>query len=477
LVDLVCAGTPEKGLGFGAVYVLVDGLDEFAYSADLSTGRSVDIILPLIANLRLMNGIPRLAFKVFLPAETASAIRHHPAVRQDRLGYETIAWTDDGLKEILQRRLAAYGPIGELDMLCAPEIRGFVQVLIQAAGGNPRRMLRLCEAMLQAHLSRPLDQPADENGETAFLFTREDWEAAQRHIAQEDGPGIPLQAESQEEAPIASPTAVPHSSVLERYPSPIALVYLDYLRRQESFERLGRLLDLFEVTASFVGIVLLMQLFALAQDRIRAKLQAARLRLERPGLGTWLTVWERVPGLCNASGGGFYSRRLQSLFTRNQAVLDSLRVLRNETRGHGTTGSERAALEIIEQYEPSVLNILDSLGFLADTRLIQVKDMRMEQGLFAHRVRAFVGDNPNFPWEYVHLRKALECDKMLLLRGETDLSLHPLLLNTFCTECRQNTVFFYQKVEDQAVHYLAYSCGHRLVATELVQDVTQIVGE
>lgn len=485
LVNLICAD-PTRGLGFQAVYVLVDGLDEFFLSADLSTDYGARLIIPLLTNLRLMNGIPRLAFKFFLPAEMMSFIHQHPAVRHDRLGYETITWAEADMREILRRRLGAYGPVQEIDMLCAPELRGLEKTLIHAADGNPRRMLRLCALMLDAHLDTHLEHPPEEIGETAYLLTKADWEEAQARLSKRssqaafDGDGEETDhpvhvviGEEESESQIHSQDLSEH---LTDYPAPIALLYLDYQHRQEPFERLGRLLDLFEVTVAFVGIILIAQLAALAGKETIKKIRSTNLRLKRMSLGGWLTIWEKLPGVCNSLGATFYSRRLQSIYNKERDRLNKLRILRNQTLGHGATGSEQDLLAIIAHYTPEVERVIASLHFLTDAHLVQVKDMQKQDGLFNHRVRVYTGDNPNFPWRQIHFAEPLECGKMLLIRQTNALQLYPLIVTAPCPQCTQMEIFIYQKIQNSEVEYLSYDSGHRLLTTQYRQAIQDVIG-
>lgn len=477
-VDLVCGELPKQGLGFEAVYILVDGLDEFLFSADLTNTRAVELIFPLLANLRLMNA-GKFAFKFFLPIEIYEHIRRHPAIRHDRLIYETIRWSDADMHEILHRRLAAYGPVQELDILCAPELRGMEEILVRISQGNPRRLMRLCEFMLQAHLSRPLNQPAHDMGETAYLLTQEDWQEGQARFADAvvapitDTEAVLMNKNSMMQPEYSSDFS---EEVLHYYPGPIALVYLDYLHRQEAFARLSRLLDLFEVTAAFVGIILLSQLRALVFDTMSEKLKSLRLRLGRMSIGGWLTVWEKVPGLCNSLEKTTYATQLQRIFTQEHDCLDGLRILRNQTLGHGATVTEMGALELLAQYEPDMMQVLRSLAFLRETRLLQVQYIRKTGSTFEHRARVLVGDNPNFPWCDMVLTQSLESDKIVLYSEYGFLDLNPFLLFKRCQADDPEDIFIYQQLEESAAQYISYGTGHLFTAHELAGLLRDLIG-
>jgi hypothetical protein len=476
-VNLMCV-EPPQGFGFEAVYILLDGLDEFSFSADLGMDHAARLLVPLLSNLRLVNG-PNMAFKCFLPAEISGVIRNHATVRRDRLGLETLVWSTSEMEEILRRRLATYGPVQELDMLCLPEIRGLERDLIELSDGNPRRMIRLCDFMLQAHLESPFERSPEELGEAAYLFSRADWQKAQQRIESvtslDDIPVVterePLDREKTGNTKVEEIN--PH---LEAYPAPIALPYLDYRRRQGTFERVSRMLDLFEATAAFVAVILIGQLSDIAGDETAEKLNSAGLRLRRTSLGAWLAAWQRVPGLCNSLVSSYYARQLQSVFSRYYEDLDRLRILRNETRGHGATGSEQDALEILDHYGPKVEAIILALEFLSLTQLIKVKDTRMEGDCFEHRARIYRGSNPNFPWNVVPLTYPLESDKLLLMRKHEVLSMHPFMIVEFCHECHQEEIFTYQQVSGREVQYLSYQTGHRLVTSSYLEEIKRVAG-
>lgn len=476
-VDLVCGEAPKKGLGFEAVYILVDGLDECFFSADLTTNRAVTLLLPLLANLRLMNA-RKFAFKFFLPMEIHEQIIHHPAIRHDRLLYETISWADVDMQQILHRRLATYGSVEKLDMLCAPELRGVEKELIRTSKGNPRNLMRLCDFMLQAHLTQPLQRPSDEIGEAAYFLTPDDWQEAQIRFAET----VMTKTESSTTLPgenlHSSLTQLSNFSeeILRHYPGPIALVYLDYLNRQESFAQLSRLFDLFEVTIAFVGIILLSQLRALAPDAMPTKLQSARLRLGRMGLGGWLTVWDKVPGLCNSYRKTFYTVQLQRIFAQERERLDGLRILRNKTLGHGATLTETTASELLVHYEPDMLQVLNSLSLLRDMHPIQVRYVRKTGATFMHRARVLVGDNPNFPWRDIVLTYPVESDKIVLFSDHGLLDLHPFLLFKRCQVCEQEEVFAYQQLEESAAQYIAYNSGHLFASQGYLRLLANLFG-
>lgn len=148
-----------RELGIRAIYVLVDGVDEFTEAASNSQ-EAYRVIRPLLTTLRLMDSTPHLALKFFLPNQVEPHVLEDDAFRRDR-GFiiERLRWTEKDLVKILQRRLAALRVdtqeerlITGFEDLCAPELRDFVEVeLARRAQGNPRHLMLLCGMMVTAH--------------------------------------------------------------------------------------------------------------------------------------------------------------------------------------------------------------------------------------------------------------------------------------------------------------------------------------
>jgi len=170
--------------GLRAVYVLVDRVDETAWTAD-NVRTAVDLIVPLMANLPLME-TPHSAFKFFLPRYMQSELQSRRAVRQDRLLFRKIAWNERLLSDLLQERLLAYsdGLRRSLAPLCAGTLGLRVDDdLVRYADRSPRRLLRLGNHLFLAHCSRPTK---------GVQLTQEDWDRALAAFQQEYIPSLRL---------------------------------------------------------------------------------------------------------------------------------------------------------------------------------------------------------------------------------------------------------------------------------------------
>ncbi|MGQ9628513.1 MAG: hypothetical protein ACUVV0_16605 [Anaerolineae bacterium] len=469
-------------IGFQAVYVLVDGLDELEQTAD-DPSSGMALLAPLIANLKLMNTTPGLAFKFFLPAEMQPFIQISPKIRRDRLAFETVVWSEDDLLEILHRRLAVCSDfiIKSLDAISAPELRDRVErELVREAQGNPRRLIRLADLLVQIHCERDF-APGSSSQEMIYLLNEKDLEDLLARLPQEQA--MKPSYEAPPLPPILVETERPDKNQLveticQDFPAPIALVYLDYLRRQEPLEKFQRLLDLFEVTVCFIGILLLSQLRALAGDQTPAKLRSAVLNLQGTSLGLWLVVWERLPGLCASLGKGLYTSKLQSLYARQRERLAAFRDLRNSF-AHGALRDEQSYMRELERYDPEIHALLSDLRFLSGVQMVKVKTMKKQQERFIHRARLYKGDNTNFPWVDILLDFPLECDKVLVFQDSYSfvLSLHPFVVVESCPDCGgDEEIFFYQKFNADALIYLSFYKDHRLLTSEYIDEFQQIIG-
>lgn len=145
LADLVVA------LGFRGCYVLVDGVDEVLDTvADWAAG--ANLIESLLANLAMIEA-DQIAFKFFIPSEVVREIRGRGHLRDDRIQVLSVCWSDDLLRELLSRRLQAFsnGLITRLAQRNAPgNVEDTDGLIVRAAGGSPRALLNLSEALFQS---------------------------------------------------------------------------------------------------------------------------------------------------------------------------------------------------------------------------------------------------------------------------------------------------------------------------------------
>ncbi len=166
-------------LGIDAVYVLVDRVDEFLLTASDPIG-AVSLVEPLLADLTIMN-LSRMAFKFFLPQQLEDIIKSRSSIRQDRLIFRRIEWTEFALQEVLHKRLEAFSNYSDMDAVCVPELRGRIEKeMIELADGSPRSLIRLGSLLLAEHCELPMPDNQDE-----WLISEKAWEEAQKKFAAE----------------------------------------------------------------------------------------------------------------------------------------------------------------------------------------------------------------------------------------------------------------------------------------------------
>ncbi|MBD3308317.1 hypothetical protein GF348_18200 [candidate division KSB3 bacterium] len=186
---LVC-DSGNRGLGFDALYVLIDSLDSDSNMANLNQDAVLKLILPLITNRRLMSGIQKMAMKCFLPKEIRKRLLKNEAMHNMGIPEADIDWQRQNTGDILCRRLLNYkndrnnSSFTRIEELCGPGLRAIEDLLFTVAKGNPRSIIRLCDFMVEAHVKRPITSPAPDF-EDSYLLNELDWEEAQERFEAE----------------------------------------------------------------------------------------------------------------------------------------------------------------------------------------------------------------------------------------------------------------------------------------------------
>jgi hypothetical protein len=136
---------------YESLYVLVDRVDETAAGA----AGALSLLKPLAIEGALL-GLPRVAFKFFLPHDIGEQLLTGTAVRRDRLSIESITWDNATLEELLSKRLQYYSNryVERVTQLCTSAAASIVPRLIRECGASPRNLLRICEGMLRLHIMR-----------------------------------------------------------------------------------------------------------------------------------------------------------------------------------------------------------------------------------------------------------------------------------------------------------------------------------
>ncbi len=140
--------TPDST--YQALYVLVDRVDETAAGPDAA----VALLRPLVAD-RLLLETEHVAFKFFIPEEVGRRLEQVVDLRPDRVCICRIRWDADALRAMVEQRISYYseGRTERLEEMCTPGAKSVaMDRMIRACEGSPRRLLRLCRALIHHHV-------------------------------------------------------------------------------------------------------------------------------------------------------------------------------------------------------------------------------------------------------------------------------------------------------------------------------------
>lgn len=198
-------------VGFVSIYILVDGVDELN-----ETRHNPALMARMLAALLDAPGVleaPGLAFKFFLPIQLRAILLDEQIGRLDIFQAIPLAWSDEDLRGMLETRLRMCSQLSSTSQgsthcfsdLCAAEF-DVDGLLAAAAGGSPRRLLRLCRDIVDLHLGRTADPDEPIAAETvAAALAPAGGELA---LAAAGGRGEPARAIGAVDAPPAPPRPV-----------------------------------------------------------------------------------------------------------------------------------------------------------------------------------------------------------------------------------------------------------------------------
>jgi len=464
-------------LGFGAVYVLVDGVDEIPETSDNFIA-AASLIIPLLANLNLMTNTPYLAFKIFVPSEMEPLLLEATGkVRRDRLAVQRIELHEDDLAEILHRRLAycSDGVISSMDAISSVEMRGQMGgEMAFYAEGNPRHLVLLGQFMLE-HRCRVA--ATDESHET-YLLDKDDLNWALRKLGKEHkqtnitDTSILIQQDSS-----SHEIVLPASGDWFRHelPTPIALAYLVYQRESVAHIRIWKMYELVEACLAFLSQVLLASLYQNQDENTPLQLKRSGLRFERTSMGVWRTALEKLPGMLSGLGmRSSFARSSQRLLSKNGDFIRAINDARNRT-AHDGPQSEKECQELLEAFDKPLQQFLAGLSFLRKSDLLKVLDVKKSGETYTHRCLLYMGDAFVFPTKEIILQKHLDSEHLWLLGDVGPVNLHPLMLVT-STEKLGEEIWLYQSAEKTTVTYKRYGTGQTVDIEEFLEPVKRIVG-
>lgn len=138
-------------LGYESTYVLVDKVDEAAFTG--TPDRTYSFISALLTDLPTLE-LPNLAFKFFLWDAIAGAYDESGLARRDRVPVYTLNWSPDELSAMLQRRLAVYsgGKVNSFNDFLEESSIDAHRLIVRLSAGSPRNMIRLSNRIVSEAL-------------------------------------------------------------------------------------------------------------------------------------------------------------------------------------------------------------------------------------------------------------------------------------------------------------------------------------
>lgn len=472
-------------LGIPVVYVLVDCLDEIPETAD-NFVVAAGLLIPLIANLNLMNNTPHLAFKVFAPAEmTALILEATDKVRPDRLAIQEIKLSDADLTEILKNRLAycSNDVVSSMDAVCLQDLRGQMEMeMASRARGNPRHLVLLGRFMLE-HRCRLADPKGDQE---TYLLSRDDlsWAEEKLQKQRQDTPIVVL-AEKNDTAPQAESPSQPHSVsrpddwLRHELPAPLARAYLAYIRERLPHVQIWKLYDLVEACTAYLSLSVIALLYQRVGKLTPRRLKDSNINMGRTSIGKWRYILEKLPGGVCASMRIRHPIVLgaQSLSDQFGDFILEVNEQRNRT-AHDGVPSKADCVKIISHLDIPLHKFLSRVNAISqELYLIKVENMLKEKDVFVHHCTWYQGDTLTFPHKKLSLNVGLDSEQLWLAGDKLEpVRIHPLMIATRELKGQPEKVWLYQTVENGEVSYKCFGTGRTLDIERYRRDVGLILG-
>jgi hypothetical protein len=265
------------------------------------------------------------------------------------------------------------------------------------------------------------------------------------------------------------------------YPFPIAYCFRSMQAELSYSRKWLKLLELYEVTIKYVTFILISALLE-NQRTVSPEIVRHLVGLKRPSGGHWhQACFALVKYLRNDPDTTFIARYLAAFDSRkirqSEAASSKLVPLRNDTRGHGFIEEEAQYQARYHQNISEIQTLVEFVSPLSGYRLIKVGEQTRHHGVFQFPAKVLMGSHPLFPVEE-HRTTAMVDSDCLLYDPETGnyLSLYPWLLLHHCTECFRETIFLYDKLEDNSMVVREYPTNHtQKVQIDLPQGLTDLI--
>jgi len=254
----------------------------------------------------------------------------------------------------------------------------------------------------------------------------------------------------------------------KQLPFPIAVVQRKIRNAPNNTQRFSLLIELFEVVIRFIALV---HLADYINNRKQGAVVAEQVpdikKLFAPALGDWVSIFKAFARLKSGADSTPFLAEIKSFrLDKYQRTLQEFVDIRNASlRGHGATLAEEEYEVRFQEHAPKVYELVSSLGFLANYKLVKTGQMEKDGDFFNIAVHTLMGDNPHFEAGHILLRTPLDTDRVLYLnRDQESLVLDPYIVLERCPECNRPEVLLFDKLSDKKITYLGYESGHRPAA-------------
>ena len=212
------------------------------------------------------------------------------------------------------------------------------------------------------------------------------------------------------------------------YPFPIAYAYRLMENSDNSQTKFFRLFDIFEVTLKYLAIITIC-------DYLSSNKQTENidhlLGKHRPSLGHWHRIfWEILTNYHDAPKDMFISEIYSFYYnpdrtlTKNKAIVDDIIAFRNKYKGHGATLSQNDYALWVDEILPKVNEILMDLSFLAENRLILVRNLKYKGDKFQHEVKLCMGSHTEFALDSIACNIPLEHGQIVIINKQQNATLN-----------------------------------------------------
>ncbi|MFO0950554.1 MAG: hypothetical protein U0835_05260 [Isosphaeraceae bacterium] len=250
------------------------------------------------------------------------------------------------------------------------------------------------------------------------------------------------------------------------YPFPIAYCFRSMQAELSYSRKWLKLLELYEVIIKYLTVVLISDLNQ-SRGGVPESARPHLAGLRRPAAGHWHRACFALVRACGEDDGPlFVDRFRQAAFgqavRKARAASERLLNQRNNTRGHGF-------IEEDVQYQSKYLQHLDAADALvefirplATYTLIKVGDgLKRRRGVSTFPAKVLMGSHPLFPVTTHETSSAVDTDCLLHDPvSKAYVSLYPWLILDHCKECFRETVFLFDRLEEEAMVVREYPTNH-----------------